>query len=55
MPLYEYECDTNGHRFEKIQKFSDPLVDTCPICGSTVHKLYLVARNPVQGIRLLHH
>ena len=23
MPLYEYECDANGHRFEVIQKFSD--------------------------------
>jgi putative FmdB family regulatory protein len=33
MPLYEYECDACGNRFEKIQKFSDPLVDTCPKCG----------------------
>jgi putative FmdB family regulatory protein len=39
MPLYEYECDACGHRFEVIQKFSDPLVDTCPKCGSAVHKL----------------
>ena len=39
MPLYEYQCDACGHRFEKIQKFSDPLVDTCPKCGSTVRKL----------------
>ena len=28
MPLYEYQCDACGHRFEVIQKFSDPLVDT---------------------------
>ena len=39
MPLYEYECDANGHRFEVIQKFSDPLVEKCPQCGSPVHKL----------------
>jgi len=39
MPLYEYECDACGHRFEKIQKFSDPIVDTCPICGGAVRKL----------------
>ena len=39
MPLYEYECDKCGHRFEVIQKFSDPPIDTCPKCGSTVHKL----------------
>jgi putative FmdB family regulatory protein len=38
MPLYEYECDACGHRFEKIQKFSDPLEDTCPKCGGPVHK-----------------
>jgi len=39
MPLYEYECDRCGHRFEKIQKFSDPLEDKCPTCGGPVHKL----------------
>ena len=39
MPLYEYECDQCGHRFEKIQKFSDPLEDKCPKCGGPVHKL----------------
>jgi putative FmdB family regulatory protein len=39
MPLYEYECDACGHRFEVIQKFSDAPIDKCPACGSTVHKL----------------
>src|SRR6185436_6997901 len=39
MPLYEYECDACGHRFEKIQKFSDPLETACPKCGGAVHKL----------------
>jgi len=38
MPLYEYECEA-GHRFEKIQKFSDPPIDTCPTCGRPVRKL----------------
>jgi|SRR5262245_47188550 len=33
MPLYEYECEACGRRFERIQKFSDPLVDVCPHCG----------------------
>jgi len=33
MPLYEYECDACHHRFERIQKFSDPLVEKCPHCG----------------------
>jgi putative FmdB family regulatory protein len=39
MPLYEYECDVCAHRFERIQKFSDPLVDVCPLCGGHVRKL----------------
>src|SRR5262247_4067901 len=39
MPLYEYECDACGRRFEVIQKMSDPVVETCPTCGGRVHKL----------------
>jgi putative FmdB family regulatory protein len=39
MPLYEYQCDSCGARFERIQKFSDPPVETCPTCGGHVHKL----------------
>jgi putative FmdB family regulatory protein len=39
MPLYEYLCDACGHRFERIQKFSDPIADVCPKCGGVVHKL----------------
>ena len=39
MPLYEYECEPAGHRFERIQKFSDPPVETCPTCGGKVRKL----------------
>ncbi len=39
MPLYEYECDACGHRFERIQKFSDPPVEKCPTCGGKVRKL----------------
>ncbi len=40
MPLYEYQCDACRHRFERIQKFSDPPVDVCPQCG----------RGPVQKL-----
>jgi putative FmdB family regulatory protein len=38
MPLYEYECQA-GHRFETIQRFSDPPLDRCPTCGAEVRKL----------------
>ena len=39
MPLYEYECEKCGHRFEKIQKFSDKMVKKCPECGGRVEQM----------------
>ncbi len=38
MPLYEYQCKKCGHRFEKIQKFSDKPVKKCPECGGGVEQ-----------------
>jgi putative FmdB family regulatory protein len=32
MPLYEYECDACGERFEVIQKFSE-MTEQCRRCG----------------------
>src|SRR3979411_2217623 len=39
MPLYEYECKKCHHRFEKIQKFSDKMVEKCPQCGVPVEQM----------------
>lgn len=39
MPLYEYKCEACEHRFERIQKFSDPLAANCPRCDGPVRKL----------------
>jgi len=39
MPLYEYQCQLCSHRFEQIQKFSDPPITECPKCGGPVEKL----------------
>jgi putative FmdB family regulatory protein len=39
MPLYEYQCEACGHRFEVIQKFSDAPLETCEKCGGAVKKL----------------
>jgi putative FmdB family regulatory protein len=33
MPLYEYECDACGQRFEAIRKFSESDLDVCTLCG----------------------
>jgi putative FmdB family regulatory protein len=39
VPLYEYQCQECKHVFERIQKFSDPPVKTCPKCGGAVEQL----------------
>ena len=41
MPLYEYECEVCGKRFERIHKYSDPPIAVCVHCGkSPVRKLF---------------
>jgi putative FmdB family regulatory protein len=38
MPTYEYRC-ANGHTFERVQRISDPPVDTCPECGAAAERM----------------
>ncbi len=49
MPLYEYQCRKCKHRFERIQKFSDPILKTCPECGGTVDQLLTAAAVRFKG------
>jgi putative FmdB family regulatory protein len=40
MPLYEYQCEACGKRFEVIQKFSDPVLEICRLCErGPIHRL----------------
>jgi putative FmdB family regulatory protein len=39
MPLYEYECLACHKHTEKIQKFSDPEITTCPYCGGDLRRV----------------
>ncbi len=39
MPLYEYQCEECGLRFEVRQKFSDAPIECCSKCGGHVQKL----------------
>ena len=32
MPIYEFECSSCGHRFDRLQKISDPDPSVCPAC-----------------------
>lgn len=38
MPLNEYKCENCGHLFDKIQKFSDEPLTSCPICNEETLK-----------------
>ena len=39
MPTYEYECRDCSVRFERMQRFSDEPVKTCPECGGMVRRV----------------
>jgi len=39
MPLYEYECKQCKRHTEKIQKFSDAEITTCPHCGGPLERV----------------
>jgi putative FmdB family regulatory protein len=39
MPIYEYECENCGVRFEKLQSIKDEPVRQCPECSGSVHKI----------------
>jgi putative FmdB family regulatory protein len=50
MPIYEYECGSCGHRFEAIQKMSEPVLTDCPSCGqSGLKKLISAAGFQLKG------
>ncbi|MBM4457071.1 MAG: FmdB family transcriptional regulator [Chloroflexi bacterium] len=39
MPIYEYECEQCGVRFEKLQRMVDPALSNCPECNGHVHRV----------------
>lgn len=40
MPLYEYQCEECGVRFERRQSVNDEPVRDCPECGGEVRRLF---------------
>jgi putative FmdB family regulatory protein len=41
MPVYTYQCENCGVRFDQQQKFSDPPLTRCPEClKKTLRKVY---------------
>ena len=39
MPTYVYKCENCGYHFEKLQKFSDKPVKSCPRCEGHVKRV----------------
>lgn len=39
MPTYDYLCTKCGHKFEEIQKMSDPSLTKCPECKGKLKRL----------------
>jgi len=41
MPVYTYQCESCGVRFDRYQKFSDQSLTWCPECGKrALRKVY---------------
>jgi putative FmdB family regulatory protein len=42
MPVYTYQCENCGVRFDQQQKFSDPPLTRCPECSKkSLRKVYM--------------
>jgi putative FmdB family regulatory protein len=41
MPIYTYQCENCGVRFDRQQSFSDPILKQCPECSEeALRKVY---------------
>jgi putative FmdB family regulatory protein len=43
MPIYAYRCDHCGHAKDVLQKLSDPVLSTCPACGTAAFRKQVTA------------
>ena len=48
MPIYEYACESCGHRFDKLMRMSDP-APACPECEGAVRKLISASSFVLKG------
>ena len=39
MPIYDYACDSCGHRFEARQRFADDPLTVCPECSGHIRRV----------------
>src|SRR5438477_7928131 len=39
MPIYTYECENCGQRFDAKQSFNDAALTICPTCEGKIHRV----------------
>ncbi len=39
MPIYLYQCDSCGVRFERLQRMSEEALSDCPECEGHLHRV----------------
>jgi len=50
MPIYEYQCQSCGHRLEKLQRLSDAPLTDCPDChAAALRRLVSAAAFRLKG------
>jgi len=49
MPIYAYRCSTCGADAEYIQKFSDPPMTVCEVCGGPLARAVTAAAFHLKG------
>ncbi|NLH50435.1 MAG: zinc ribbon domain-containing protein [Myxococcales bacterium] len=49
MPIYEYTCSQCNAHVEKIQRFTDAPLKTCPHCGGPLHKKVSLSAFQLKG------
>ena len=49
MPIYQYECETCGHQFEKHTKKINDKHKSCTKCGKRAKKLISVSSFVING------
>lgn len=49
VPTYQYACTECGEPLEAVQKFSDPSLTECPVCGGRLRKVFSAAAIVFKG------
>ncbi|ADU64828.1 zinc ribbon domain-containing protein [Desulfurispirillum indicum] len=49
MPIYEYQCSTCSHQFEKMEKMDAPKTTNCPQCQAQAQRQISLSAFALKG------